>query len=207
MAFESYKNSTVYQIYPRSFCDSDGDGVGDIRGIISKLDYLEELGVTTIYLNPIGMANSNHKYDTSDYMRVDPMFGTEKDFKDLIDRAKEKNIQIIFDGVYNHTGSDSVYFNRYGRFDTLGAYKSKESKFYSWYNFIDYPDEYISWWGFDTLPSIRDDCEEFQEYIAGENGVLDKFMKLGVAGVRLDVVDEITDRFVKKIEDRVHKYG
>lgn len=180
---------------------------GTFKGIESKLDYLEKLGVTTIYLNPICMANSSHKYDTADYMRVDPMFGTETDFKDLVAKAKEKNIQIIFDGVYNHTGSDSIYFNRYGRFDTLGAYKSKESKFYKWYNFIDYPDEYISWWGFDTLPSIKGDCEEFQDYIAGENGVLDKFMKMGVAGVRLDVVDEIPDSFTKKIAERVHSYG
>ena len=109
--------------------------------------------------------------------------------------------------MYNHTGSDSIYFNRYGRFDTLGAYKSKDSKFYSWYDFINYPNEYTSWWGIDTLPSIKDDCEDFQDYIAGENGVLDKFMKLGVAGVRLDVVDEINDKFVKKISDRVHRYG
>lgn len=180
---------------------------GNFKGIISKLDYLKDLGVTTIYLNPISMANSSHKYDTADYMRVDPMFGTEADFKNLVDKAKEKGIGIVFDGVYNHTGSDSIYFNRYGRFDTLGAYKSKNSKFYGWYNFINYPDEYYSWWGFDTLPSIKGDCEDFQNYIAGDNGVLDKFLKLGVKGVRLDVVDEISDEFTKKISDRVKKYG
>lgn len=180
---------------------------GNFNGITSKLDYLEELGVTTIYLNPIGMANSSHKYDTADYMHVDSMFGTEEDFVNLVNKAKEKGMQIVFDGVYNHTGSDSIYFNKYGRFDTLGAYKSKKSKFYEWYDFIDYPDEYYSWWGIDTLPSIKDDNQDFQNYIAGENGVLDKFMKLGVAGVRLDVVDEISDEFTKKISDRVHKYG
>ena len=180
---------------------------GNFKGITSKLGYLEELGVTTIYLNPIGMANSSHKYDTADYMRVDPMFGTEADFKTLVDKAKEKGMQIVFDGVYNHTGSDSIYFNRYGRFDTLGAYKSQKSKFFGWYDFINYPNEYYSWWGIDTLPKIKEDCKDFQEYIAGENGVLDKFMKLGVAGVRLDVVDEINDEFTKKISDRVLKYG
>lgn len=180
---------------------------GNFQGVISKLDYLQELGVTTIYLNPISMANSSHKYDTADYMTVDPMFGTEKDFKELIEKAKEKGIGIIFDGVYNHTGSDSIYFNKYGRFDTLGAYKSKKSRFYPWYEFEKYPDKYACWWGIDTLPSIKDTSEDFQNYIAGENGVLDKFLKLGVQGVRLDVVDEITDTFVKKISDRVHKYG
>lgn len=180
---------------------------GNFKGLISKLDYLEELGVTTIYLNPIGMANSNHKYDTSDYMRVDPMFGTEKEFKELIDKAKEKGMQIVFDGVYNHTGSDSIYFNRYGRFDTLGAYKSQKSKFYNWYDFQEYPDVYYSWWGIDTLPRIKENCTDFHDYIAGENGVLDKFLKLGVAGVRLDVVDEISDEFTEKISNRVKKYG
>lgn len=180
---------------------------GNINGIISKLDYLKELGVTTIYLNPISMANSGHKYDTADYMKVDDMFGTESDFKNFINLSKEKGIKVVIDGVYNHTGSDSIYFNKEGRFDTLGAYKSKDSIFYKWYNFIDYPDEYMSWWGFDTLPSINGECEEFQNYIAGKDGVLEKFLKLGVAGVRLDVVDEINDKFVKKISEKVKEFG
>ena len=180
---------------------------GNINGIISKLDYLKDLGVTTIYLNPISMANSGHKYDTADYMKVDDMFGTEKDFKNLIDLSRERGIKIVIDGVYNHTGSDSIYFNKEGRFDTLGAYKSKDSIFYKWYDFINYPDEYRCWWGFDTLPSINGECEEFQEYIAGKDGVLEKFLKLGVAGVRLDVVDEINDKFVKKISNKVKEFG
>lgn len=180
---------------------------GNINGIISKLDYLKELGVTTIYLNPISMANSGHKYDTADYMRVDDMFGTESDFKNFVELSKEKGIKVVIDGVYNHTGSDSIYFNKEGRFDTLGAYKSKDSIFYKWYDFINYPDEYMSWWGFDTLPSIRGDCEEFHDYIAGKDGVLEKFLKLGVAGVRLDVVDEINENFVKKISKKVQEFG
>ncbi len=180
---------------------------GNFKGIVSKLDYLKNLGVTTIYLNPIQLANSNHKYNTSDYMRVDDMYGTESDFKNLVDEAKKQGMQIVIDGVYNHTGSDSIYFNKDGNFDTLGAYRSPKSRYYNWFNFIEYPDKYYSWWGIDTLPSINHECDDFQDYITGENGVIDKFMKLGVGGVRLDVVDEITDRFVKKIENRVHKYG
>ncbi len=234
---DSLQGGLIYQIYVDRFCkkgkvsareplimrDDWGGGIqkntkdplvinqevfgGNFAGIISKLDYLKDLGVTTIYLNPIGMANSSHKYDTADYMRVDPMFGSEKEFKQLIDEAKMRGIGIVFDGVYNHTGSDSIYFNRYGRFDTLGAYKSKNSKYYKWYDFSEYPDRYASWWGIDTLPAIRENCTDFHDYIAGKNGVLDKFLKLGVAGVRLDVVDEITDEFVKKISDRVKSYG
>ena len=180
---------------------------GNFNGIISKLDYLKNLGVTTIYLNPIQLANSNHKYNTSDYMKIDDMYGTEKEFKTLIEEAEKQGIQIVIDGVYNHTGSDSIYFNKDGNFDTLGAYRSKNSRYYNWFNFIEYPDKYYSWWGIDTLPSINHECDDFQDYITGDDGVIDKFMKLGIAGVRLDVVDEITDRFVKKIANRVHKYG
>lgn len=176
---------------------------GNFKGIISKLDYLKSLGVTIIYLNPISLANSNHKYDTADYMRIDDMFGTEREFKKLIEEAKSRNIKIIIDGVYNHTGSDSVYFNKEGRFNTLGAYKSKESRFYEWFDFIEYPDKYQSWWGIDTLPCIKHDSEDYQEYITGEKGVIEKYLSLGVFGVRLDVVDEISDSFVKKIASRV----
>lgn len=180
---------------------------GNIKGIISKLDYLKELGVTTIYLNPISLANSNHKYDTADYMKIDDMFGTEWEFKELVSLAKSRGMKIVIDGVYNHTGSDSIYFNKNGRFNTLGAYKSKESRFFEWYDFEEYPDKYRSWWGIDTLPSINHKCESFQNFIAGDGGVIEKFLKLGVSGVRLDVVDEITDEFVQKIEKKVHEFG
>lgn len=180
---------------------------GNINGIISKLDYLKNLGVTTIYLNPISLANSNHKYNTSDYMKIDDMFGTESDFKNLVELAKQRGMKLVIDGVYNHTGSDSIYFNKNGTFNTLGAYKSKESKFYKWFEFEEYPDKYRSWWGIDTLPSINRNSADFKDFIAGKNGVLEKFLKLGVGGVRLDVVDEITDEFVQKIEKKVHEFG
>jgi len=180
---------------------------GNFAGLISKLDYLKKLGITIIYLNPISMANSNHKYDTADYMRVDPMFGTEKEFEFFINEAKQREIKVIIDGVYNHTGSDSIYFNKYNRFDTLGAYKSQDSKFYPWYNWDVWPDKYGSWWGIDTLPSIRHDSDDFQNFIAGDGGVIEKFLKQGIAGVRLDVVDEISDEFVKKIQKKVSSFG
>ena len=178
---------------------------GNIQGIISKLDYLQKLGVTTIYLNPISQANSSHKYDTSDYMKIDDMFGTELEFKKLVDLAKAYGMKIVIDGVYNHTGSDSIYFNKNGTFNTLGAYKSKESRFYNWYDFENYPDKYKCWWGIDTLPSIKHNSEDFQNYIAGENGVLEKFLKLGVFGVRLDVVDEIGHNYLTKICDSIRE--
>ncbi len=178
---------------------------GDLKGIISKLDYLSQLGVTAIYLNPIFEAFSNHRYDTGDYMKIDSLLGDENDFIDLINQAREKGISIILDGVFNHTGDDSVYFNRYGNYDSLGAYQSKKSPYYSWYNFIDYPNVYDSWWGIKTLPAINECNDAFIDYITGENGVLEHYTKLGVSGWRLDVVDELPDEFVKKIRSAIKK--
>ena len=180
---------------------------GNFKGITSKLDYLEELGVTVIYMCPISEAYSNHKYDTADYMTVDDMYGTEEDFKELIEKAKEKGMKIVIDGVYNHTGSDSIYFNKKGRYDSIGAYQSKDSKYHKWFDFINYPDVYESWWGIDTLPRVNGKCTEFHDYIAGNGGVIEKFMKLGVAGVRLDVVDELDNSFVKKISNKIKEFG
>lgn len=180
---------------------------GNFKGITSKLDYLKSLGVTVIYMCPISEAYSNHKYDTANYMNIDDMFGSEADFKELVDSAKAKGIQIVIDGVYNHTGSDSIYFNKTGRYKELGAYQSKDSKYYSWYDFIEYPNKYEAWWGIDTLPKVKGTCTEFQEYIAGNGGVIEKFMKLGIGGVRLDVVDELSNEFVKKIASKVKEFG
>ncbi len=178
---------------------------GDLQGIISKLDYLSELGVTAIYLNPIFEAFSNHRYDTGDYMKIDSLLGAEKDLVELIDEARKKGIGIILDGVFNHTGDDSVYFNRYGRYQSIGAYQSKDSPYYSWYSFIDYPNLYESWWGIDTLPAINERNRAFINFITGENGVLAHYTKLGVSGWRLDVVDELPDFFVKEIRSAIKK--
>lgn len=178
---------------------------GNFKGIIKKLDYLKSLGVSIIYLNPITKAYSNHRYDTANYFEIDELLGTEKDFKRLIDSAHKKGIKIILDGVYNHTGDDSIYFNKYGNYDSLGAYQSKESKYYSWYNFKNYPSEYSSWWGIDILPQINKDNLSFQDYISSKNGVIDHYMKMGVDGFRLDVVDELPIIFLKKIRKAIKK--
>ena len=180
---------------------------GNFKGVESKLGYLKDLGVTCIYFNPISMANSSHKYDTANYMTVDPMFGTDEDFESLVKEAKNLGIKVIIDGVYNHTGSDSVYFNKYQRFDSVGAYNSPESKYYPWYDFINYPDEYTTWWGIDTLPKIRYDATGFHDLIAGKGGVIEKFLNMGVFGVRLDVVDELNDNFTKMIAEKVKSFG
>ena len=172
---------------------------GNIKGIISKLDYLHELGTTAIYLNPIFKAFSNHRYDTGDYMTIDPLLGDIEDFKDLIQKANEYGIKIILDGVFNHTGDDSLYFNKYGNYSSLGAYQSKNSQYYGWYNFIKYPDEYTSWWGIKVLPAVNEDNPDYLNFITGENGVIDYYTKLGIGGWRLDVVDELPQKFVQAI--------
>ena len=178
---------------------------GNIKGITEKLDYLKTLNVTAIYLNPVFKAFSNHRYDTGDFMEIDPLLGTERDFRELINKAKEKGISIIIDGVFNHVGADSLYFNKYGTYKVTGAYQSESSKYYRWFNFIDYPDEYESWWGIDTLPQVNEKNADYVDFICGNNGVLQKYFNMGVGGIRLDVVDELPDEFVKKIRERVKK--
>lgn len=173
---------------------------GNLLGVLKKLPYLKELGISVIYLNPIFEASSSHKYDTGDYKRIDPMFGNNQLFKELCAKAREMGISIILDGVFSHTGSDSVYFNREGNYPSLGAYQSKDSPYYSWYRFIEHPHKYDCWWGIDTLPNVNELNPSYQEFIiTGDSSVIKYWMKMGAKGWRLDVVDELPDEFVKKI--------
>ena len=176
---------------------------GNFKGIEEKLPYLKDLGVNIVYLNPIFEAASNHRYDTSDYMKIDPILGTKEDFERLVKAAKKQGIRLILDGVFNHTGDDSVYFNKYGNYPSLGAYQSKDSPYYSWYNFDEFPDKYSSWWGIDILPEINESSEEYQEFIFGEEGVLKTWLASGIGGYRLDVADELPDFFLKKLRNSV----
>ena len=176
---------------------------GDLKGITQKLDYLQDLGVTCIYLNPIFEAYSNHRYDTASYEDIDPLLGNEEDFKTLCEEAKKHGIRIVNDGVFSHTGSDSKYFNRQGRYKTIGAFNSKESPYFSWYDFNNWPYGYNSWWGFDTLPNTREDDPGYNEYINGENGIIRKWIKAGNSGWRLDVADELPDVFIENLRKAV----
>ncbi|MGL5693287.1 MAG: glycoside hydrolase family 13 protein [Peptostreptococcaceae bacterium] len=203
------KNTFMYANWdddPMYIKDSNGDIIrwdfygGNIKGIINKLGYLKKLGVTIIYLSPIFEAASNHKYDTGDYKKIDAMFGDEETFKELIEKAKEKGISIILDGVFNHTGADSKYFNRFGNYDSIGAYQSKESEYASWYNFEYFPNEYESWWGIKALPNVNELDSNYMNYIMrDEDSVIKKWTSMGVKGWRLDVVDELPLPFVKEL--------
>ena len=174
---------------------------GNLKGIISKLNYLKSLGISVIYLSPIFKSQSNHKYDTGDYKTIDPMFGDEEIFKELIYKAGKKGINIILDGVFSHTGDDSIYFNKYGNYDSLGAYQSENSKYYSWYNFKDYPNEYDCWWGVKSLPNVNETEKSYMDYIImDKDSVIKKWMNYGVKGWRLDVADELPSTFIEALK-------
>ena len=176
---------------------------GNLQGIIEKLPYLQDLGVTCLYLSPIFEAYSNHKYDTADYMRVDPMFGTEKDLKQLCREAGKRGIRIMLDGVFSHTGSDSKYFDRYGTYGgTDGAYGHPDSPYRSWYYFHQY-EQYETWWGIDTLPRINKENQDYISFICGPDGVARHWLRDGVSGWRLDVADELPNSFLKKLAEAV----
>lgn len=176
---------------------------GNFNGIREKLDYLEELGVGIIYLSPIFKAYSNHRYDTGDYLKVDELLGTEDDFKRLLDAAHEKGMRIILDGVFNHSGADSLYFNKFGTYDSLGAYQSKSSPYYDWYYFKKFPDEYACWWGCDNVPDLNKSNKDYRALVFGKNGVVEKWQKLGADGWRLDVVDELPIDFVNLLIKKI----
>ena len=179
---------------------------GNLAGIAAKLPYLKDLGVSIIYLNPIFEAYSNHRYDTGDYFKVDPLLGTNDDFAALCVQARQYGMRIILDGVFNHTGSDSIYFNKDGYYDGVGAYQSKDSKYYSWYLFEDYPDKYESWWGVATLPDVNESDPGFiRHVVSGEHSVIKYWLRLGASGWRLDVVDELPGAFVKELRANVKK--
>ncbi|MDE5754185.1 MAG: glycoside hydrolase family 13 protein [Oscillospiraceae bacterium] len=178
---------------------------GDLAGVQEKLPYLHDLGVTCIYLNPIFESHENHRYNTANYRKVDPLLGTNEDFQELCKEASKLGISVILDGVFSHTGADSIYFNRYNRYDNLGAYQSKDSEYYDWYTFWNFPNEYEAWWGFETLPNVRENNKSYTNYICGKDGVLNYWLSLGAAGFRLDVADELPDEFLDNLRTAVKK--
>lgn len=227
---EEYRGTVYYQIFPDRFaksgdCDLTGKlepytvrdfatfvpraknatdfAGGNLRGIMEKLDYIQSLGVKAIYLNPIVMAWSNHRYDAADYMRLDPMLGTEADFTALCDAAHGRGMKIILDGVFSHTGSHSVYFDCDGHFGGGAVSAGPASKYYKWYDFQEFPRKYTAWWGVDVMPCVNEMDPDYMEYILGEDGVVATWLRRGADGFRLDVADEIPDAFLAALRRRV----
>ena len=178
---------------------------GTLEGVRQKLPYLKALGVSVVYFNPIFDARTNHKYDTSDYMRVDPMFGDEAALRRLCEDAKKLGIRIMLDGVFSHVGDDSVYFNRRGTYgEKAGAYRDPDSPYAKWFTFRHWPDDYDCWWGFRTLPNVRELDEDYRRYIlTGEDAVVKHWLRQGTSGWRLDVADELPMPFLRDLRREV----
>ncbi len=169
---------------------------GNIAGIRAKLPYLKELGVSVLYFNPVFEAESNHRYDTGDYKAIDPLLGTTEEFRDFCREARAQGFRVILDGVFSHTGSNSRYFNKKGAYDSVGAWQSPNSPYTKWYDFIEYPDKYQSWWGFDTLPNVVETEPTYMDFIiTARDSVLHHWAEAGISGWRLDVIDELPPKF------------
>ena len=173
---------------------------GDLPGVLEKLDYLKSMGVETLYFNPIFEAAENHRYGTADYSRVDPMLGTNEDFSRLCSEAHSRGMRVMLDGVFNHTGYVSRYFNGDGFYPEAGAAQSQESPYYSWFNFTQWPNRYDSWWGIYSLPAVNENDPGYREFIfGGKDSVVRRWLRAGADGWRLDVADELPDEFIALI--------
>ena len=192
-----------YPAYPGAHLTNHIHFGGNLWGVAEKLDYLASLGVKVIYLSPIFEAYSNHKYDTGDYMTVDGGFGGEPALDNLIQKANEYGMKIVLDGVFNHTGDDSRYFNRYGLYPSVGAIQSPNSPYNKWFCFRKFPDEYESWWGIPILPKLNHSTEACRRFFTGADGVCAHYVKKGIGGWRLDVADELCDEFLDELRESV----
>ena len=172
---------------------------GNLWGIAEKLPYIASLGVNCIYLNPIVLSDSNHRYNTADYMEVDPILGGDEALDYLVKKADEQGIKLMLDGVFSHTGDDSVYFDRYGKFGG-GACSDPGSPYRDWYAFKEYPTKYRSWWGFETLPEVEEMTPSYMDFVGR---VLDRYAQSGVTSWRLDVADELPDEFIEFLRRRI----
>ena len=173
---------------------------GSLAGITEKLDYLQSLSVTTLYLNPIFEAASNHRYDTADYRAIDPLLGDEETFRTLCREAHKRGMRVLLDGVFNHTGSRSRYFNADGFYPELGAAQSQDSPYYDWYSFHPWPTDYDAWWGVKTLPAVNEQRPAYRQFIfKGEDSVVRHWLRCGADGWRLDVADELPGDFIAGI--------
>lgn len=180
---------------------------GDLAGIQQNLPYLSSLGVEVLYLNPVFEAHANHRYNTADYRHIDPLLGTNEDFRELCAEAGRLGIRVVLDGVFNHTGSDSIYFNKERRYGDGGAYNDPQSPYHDWYLWDKWPEKYQSWWGFDTLPGVNESCGSYQEFVCGPQGVVRSWLRAGAAGFRLDVADELPDWFIRMLRRAIKAEG
>lgn len=194
-----WHSAVVYQVYPRSFCDSSGDGNGDLKGIISKLDYLEKLGIDLIWLSPVYLSPmKDNGYDIADYQAIDPRFGDMNDMRQLIHQAKQRNIGIMMDLVLNHTSDQHHWFKQ--------AKQSRDNPYRDYYIWRDQTNQIRSIfsgpaWQYDPVTSqyyfhlfadAQPDLNWENPAVAKEiHQMISWWVEQGVAGFRLDVIDLI----------------
>lgn len=176
---------------------------GNLWGVAQKLDYLSSLGVTVLYLSPLFDAHSNHRYDTADYEKIDSILGGEEAFDHLIREAHKRGMRVILDGVFNHTGDDSRYFNRRGSYRETGAYQSPDSRYYPWFTFRSFPNDYECWWNIEIMPRLNHTDLSCRRYFTGNGGIIQKWLQRGADGWRLDVADELSDDFLDELRKTV----
>ncbi|MBE6963317.1 MAG: glycoside hydrolase family 13 protein [Ruminococcaceae bacterium] len=197
---ENWEDAPIWRPDARGIVRNNDFFGGNLAGVTKKLDDLAALGVTTLYFCPIFESASNHRYNTADYERIDPMLGSEEDLRTLCEQARQRGIRVILDGVFNHIGSQSKYFNEDGFYPTLGAAQSQESPYFDWFSFHPWPDDYDAWWGIKTLPAVREDHPAYVDYIIeNEISIVRRWLRCGASGWRLDVADELPDWFIRKI--------
>ena len=203
---ENWNEEVAWQPTPEGIVLNNDFFGGNFRGITEKMDYIASLGTTILYLNPISKSFSSHLYDTGDYKTPDPMLCTQAEFTALCNAAHDRGIRVILDGVYSHTGSNSLYFNKEKTFPGEGAYNSEKSPYYGWYTFHKWPNSYNSWWGFDTLPTVNKMHPDFLSYIiTDEDSVVAHWLRAGCDGFRLDVADELPDEFIALLKKRIRE--
>ena len=179
---------------------------GNLMGVVEKLPYLRGLGVDIIYLNPIFRARSNHRYDTGDYTQIDPLCGTAEEFSHLCAEAARLGMRVLLDGVFSHTGEDSVYFNHFGTYNSVGACQGPESPYYDWYTFKDFPEDYRAWWGILSLPELRKSNPAYQDFMfRDKTGIVPRWINAGACGWRLDVADELPMDFLRRLRVSARK--
>ena len=193
-----YLPSTRDVYYPDDFYG------GTLRGLTDMLPELREMGVQCIYLNPVFESDSNHRCNTADYKRIDPLLGDEGEFRALCGEARSYGIHVVLDGVFTHTGDDSVYFNKFSHYETPGAWQGESSPWYSWYRFENFPEQYVTWKGIPSLPEVnRDDPAWQEEIVRGEDSVLKHWLRRGVDGWRIDTAQEFSDALLSEMRRAV----
>lgn len=198
-----YDEPYIEQDFPSKTMECSDFFGGNLQGILKKLDYIKSLGIGVIYLNPIYLAYSNHRYDAADYMSIDDTLGSKEDLKVLCEEAQKRDIYIILDMVFSHTGSDSIYFDKYKRFNRGGAYNNPESEYKNWYSFRQ-DGTYEAWWGIESLPNTTETDPGFMSYVFKS---IKQWVSLGVKGFRLDVADELPDEFIKELRKALKSYS